>query len=459
MKTRRLLLVLVFAFAGFGFVQPASASILDALSNNGDDPSLAPMLDKVMPSVVSVLITPEHHQRRRNPLFQNPFFRRFFGRPEQRKMPDEPQPVGSGVIVDADDGIVLTNNHVVAHADEVWVGLRDDRRIKAKILGTDPQSDLAVLKIKADNLNAIPMADSDELRVGDFVVAIGNPFGLKQTVTSGIVSALGRHGLGNRYENFIQTDAAINPGNSGGALVNMDGELVGINTAILSKSGGNIGIGFAIPVNLAKKVMHQIREYGEIRRGRLGVIGQNLTNALAKAMDMEITQGVLIAKVIKDSPAAKAGIQEGDVITKVEGTRVENFSDLATTIGLRPPGQTISITLIRDGETVQVSPTLTKASKISFGAGSLFKGLSGAKFGTIPADHPLAGQIQGVAVTRVAPGSPAARAGLRPGDIITSVNRKQVDSLKTFRQLASKEAEQLLLHIRRGNGALFLLIE
>lgn len=462
MKTKRLLLITVVTLASFGFLQPASASLFSSLGSEGDAPSLAPMLDDVMPAVVSVLITPKPEAIRQSPMFQNPLFRRFFGRPPApRHIPDEPRPVGSGVIVDADDGIVLTNNHVVEHADEVWVGLQDDRRIKAKILGTDPASDIAVLKIEADNLTELPMADSDEVQVGDFVVAIGNPFGLSQTVTFGIVSALGRHGLNglpNRYENFIQTDASINPGNSGGALVNLNGKLVGINSAILSKSGGNIGIGFAIPVNMAKKVMHQIREYGEIRRGRLGVIGQNLTNALAEAMDLDVTEGVLIAKVVPDSPAEEAGIKAGDVVIAVNGAPINSFSDLANAIGLRMPGDEVTITLIRDGDRQQRDATLAKASDVQYGATGLFPGLKGAQFGAIPADHPLAGQVNGVAVTRVAPGSPAARAGLRPGDIITSVNREPVDSIAAFRSLASADTEQLLLHIRRGNGAMFLLI-
>lgn len=462
MKTRRLLLATVVALASFGFLQAASASFFSGLTDGDDTPSLAPMLEQVMPAVVNVLITPKPEAFRQSPLYQNPFFRRFFGQPpEPRHVPDKPRPVGSGVIVDAEAGIVLTNNHVVEHADEVWVGLQDDRRIKAKILGTDPASDIAVLKIDAENLTALPMADSDAVRVGDFVVAIGNPFGLSQTVTFGIVSALGRHGLNglpNRYENFIQTDASINPGNSGGALINLDGELVGINSAILSRTGGNIGIGFAIPINMAKKVMHQIREYGEVRRGRLGVIGQNLTNALAKAMNLDVTLGVLIAKVVADSPADQAGIQEGDVVIAVNSTPIENFSDLANAIGLRMPGDEVTITLLRAGEELQVHATLAKASEVEYGAGGLFGGLDGAQFGPIPADHPLAGQIEGVAVTRVAPGSPAARAGLRPGDIITSVNREPVASVAEFRGLAGAEQQQLLLHIRRGMGAMFLLI-
>lgn len=465
MMTKRLLLMATLALAGLGFVHSASAAMPGSVTKGGDTPSLAPMLEGTTSAVVNVLIKPKRQALRQNPLFQNPFFRRFFGQPkqqQQRRAPQKPRPVGSGVIVDAADGIVLTNNHVVEPAKKVWVRLKDERRIEAEVLGTDPQSDIAVLQVEADNLSELPLADSEQLRVGDFVVAIGNPFGLNQTVTSGIVSGLGRHGLGNRYENFIQTDASINPGNSGGALVNLKGELVGINSTILSKSGGNIGIGFAIPINMAKTVMHQIREYGEVRRGRLGVVGQNLTSKLADAMSLDVTQGVLIAKVLEDSPAADADIQERDVITAVNGTQIEDFSNLANAVGLRSPGEEITITLLRDGEQQQVSATLGQSEggkgMPSGGSGGLFKGLDGAKFGSIPEDHPLAGQIQGVAVTRIAPGSPAARSGLKPGDVVTSVNREAVKSIADFRKLASADADKLLLHVRRDNGALFLLI-
>src|SRR5690625_3707765 len=278
----------------------AQAGIPSAMLNK-DNPSLAPMLKDVMPAVVNVVVDTKTQATQQNPLLENPFFRRFFDMPDPRSAPRYGKAVGSGVIIDADKGLIITNNHVVENAEDITVRLSDDREFKAKLIGRAPSSDVAVIQIEADNLTELPVANSDNLRVGDFVIAIGNPFGLTQTVTSGIVSGLGRHGLGDRFENFIQTDASINPGNSGGALINLDGELTGINTAILSRSGGNIGIGFAIPSNLVMKVYHQIMKYGEVRRGRLGVVGQNLTNDLAEAFGLDITHGVVVAQVMEDS--------------------------------------------------------------------------------------------------------------------------------------------------------------
>lgn len=447
------------ALAGLLFAHAAGAALPSALLKE-DQPTLAPMLEDVLPAVVNVVVTGKAQTLPDHPLFQDPFFRKFFDMPEQQR-PQRPQAAGSGVIVDAGKGLILTNHHVIAQADEISVRLKDDREFEAELVGADPESDIAVLRIDAENLADLPVADSDELRVGDFVVAIGNPFGLRQTVTSGIVSGLGRHGLGKRYENFIQTDASINPGNSGGALVNLKGELVGINTAILSQSGGNIGIGFAIPTNIATVVMQQIVEHGEVRRGHLGVVGQDLTNELAKAFDLDVNNGVVIAQVVPDSPADKAGLKERDVITAVNGTKVRDFADLANAIGLRSPGEEVEITYIRDGKKRRVTATLSQMEEEQMAAstsGDLFEGLSGAQFGAVPESHPLAGEVQGVAVVQVAPGSRAARAGLQPGDIITSVNRKPVTSLAEFREAASADKKQLLLHVRRGRGALFILV-
>jgi len=420
------------------------------------------------------MVTGKPQQRASNPLFNDPFFRRFFGGPGGPGQPgpgqgsgETPQGLGSGVIIDAQNGIVLTNAHVIEDADKIQLRLNDDREFEAEVVGSDPESDIAVIKIKnAGNLNLaeLPIADSDTLRVGDFVVAVGNPFGLRQTVTSGIVSGLGRHGLGKRYEDFIQTDASINPGNSGGALINLKGELVGINTAILSRSGGNIGIGFAIPANLAQSTMAQILEYGEVRRGRLGVVGQDLTNELADAFNLDVTQGVVVAQVVEGSAAEKAGIKERDVITEVNGSAIRDFGQLANAIGLRQPGEKVTISLIRDGKNKTVKATLAaqpeeeKTAARTGERGDLFEGLAGAQLGAIPEDHPLAGQIQGVAVLALAPGSPASRAGLQPGDIIVSANRQEITNLKDLENIATPDTQQLLLHIRRGRGALFLLI-
>ncbi|MES1925771.1 DegQ family serine endoprotease [Salinisphaera sp. T31B1] len=436
----------------------------------GDNPSLAPMLDKALPAVVNVVVTGKPQQMPDNPLFNDPFFRRFFDMPDQQKRqqaPSQPTATGSGVIVNADKGVVITNHHVVKDAEKIVVRLNDNREYDAKVIGDDPETDIAVLKIDAgnDKLTQLPIADSDNLRVGDFVVAIGNPFGLRQTVTSGIVSGLGRHGLGNRYEDFIQTDASINPGNSGGALVNLDGELVGINSAILSRTGGNIGIGFAIPSNLVNTVYKQISKYGEVKRGRLGVVGQDLTSDLAKAFDLDINQGVVVAQVMPDSPAEKAGLKERDVITQVNGKPINDFSELANAIGLKSPGEKVKITILRNGKQQQVEATLANAEDVASAdsaggnaGGDLAKGLAGASFGPIGDDNPLAGEVEGIAVTDIQPGSPAARAGLQPGDVITSINRQPITDVSQLSELAGPDTKQLLLHVRRGRGALFLLI-
>ena len=455
---------LLFALLLYSLAASAQAAVPSGMLG-GEDPSLAPMLDNALPAVVNVVVTGKAQQMPDNPLFNDPVFRRFFDMPDQQqRRAAAAHGHGSGVIVDADEGIVITNHHVVKDAEEITVRLNDDREYEAELIGDDPETDIAVIQIDADNLTELPIADSDKLRVGDFVVAIGNPFGLRQTVTSGIVSGLGRHGLGNRYEDFIQTDASINPGNSGGALVNLEGELVGINSAILSRTGGNIGIGFAIPSNLVNSVYQQLSEYGEVKRGRLGVVGQNLTDDLAKAFDLDINQGVVVAQVMPDSPAAKAGIRERDVITQVNGKEITDFSQLANAIGLKSPGEKVRITLMRDGEERELKATLgnaenmaTNAQRGDDGQQKLAEGLDGASFGPITDDNPLAGEVEGV-VTDVQPGSPAARAGLRPGDIITSINRQEISDVSQLPDMAGPDAQQLLLHVRRGRGALFLLI-
>ncbi|HET7315113.1 DegQ family serine endoprotease [Salinisphaera sp.] len=437
---------------------------------SGKNPSLHPMLKGVLPAVVNVVVTGEAQQMPRNPLFNDPFFRQFFNAPRQQPQVRHPTAIGSGVIVDADKGYIVTNYHVVKDAQKIEVRLKDNREFKAEIVGTDPATDLAVIQIKADNLTELKLADSDKLQVGDFVVAVGNPFGLRQTVTSGIVSGLGRHigspsgASGNLYQNFIQTDASINPGNSGGALLNLKGQLVGINSEILSKTGGNIGIGFAIPSNLVKSVYQQLVKYGTVKRGMLGVVGQNLTPELAKAFGLKVDQGVVIAQVMPNSPAAEAGIKQRDVITQVNGEPIDNFSDLKNAIGLRSPGDKVTITLLRDGEQKQVHATLAKASSMTgvggvTTGGALNENLAGAQFGPLTDDNPLAGEVQGIEVTDVQPGSPAAQAGLRPGDVITSVNRHPISKVSQLHKFAGPDTDQLLLHVRRGRGAMFLLIQ
>ena len=322
-------------------------------------PTLAPILKEITPGVVNVAVR-GRVSREQNPLLRDPFFRRFFDLPEQP--PDrEFQAAGSGVIVDAKQGYILTNNHVIAKAEQIIVGLRDGRRMKAELVGADPEADVAVIKVEPDDLGAVPLGDSDALEVGDFVVAIGNPFGLGQTVTSGIVSALGRSGLGiEGYEDFIQTDASINPGNSGGALVNLRGELVGINTAILGPTGGNIGIGFAIPINMARQIMDQIVTYGEVRRGQLGVAIQDLTPELAKGLKTKARNGAVVAQVMAGSAAETAGLQRGDVIVKINGVPVRNAAHLRNEIGLARVGEAVELRIDRAGEartlTAKVGP-------------------------------------------------------------------------------------------------------
>ena len=302
-------------------------------------PTLAPMIERVTPTVVN--ISTESRVVARHPLLDDPLFRHFFG--DSRRAPERAKRgLGSGTIIDAKQGYIVTNHHVIEQADNIRVTLHDGRRFEAKVIGADPEADVAVIKIKPERLTAIPLADSDKLRVGDFVVAIGNPFGLGQTVTSGIVSALGRSGLGiESYEDFIQTDASINPGNSGGPLVNLRGELVGINTAIIGPSGGNIGIGFAIPINMAQQVTNQLIKYGEVRRGRLGVIAQNLSPELARAFGVRQQKGVVVAQIEVDSPAEQSGLRAGDVITAVNGESIMSAADMRNAVGMLRVGSEI----------------------------------------------------------------------------------------------------------------------
>jgi Do/DeqQ family serine protease len=318
-------------------------------------PSLAPMLSRITPGVVGVSV--RGRVREENPLLQDPFFRRFFNLPQQKQLQErETQATGSGVIIDAEHGYILTNGHVVENATSIEVTTKDNRRLPAKLIGRDPETDVAVLQIQAQGqiqapaLTAVPLGDSDRLQVGDFVLAIGNPFGLGQTVTSGIVSALGRSGLGiEGYEDFIQTDASINPGNSGGPLVNLQGQMVGINTAILAPGGGNIGIGFAVPINMARRVMDQLIHYGQVKRGRIGVEIQDLTPEIAQAMNATQTTGAVIRRVDPGSPAERAGLRSGDLVVAVNGVPVRSGTQLRNTIGLSRIGDAVGLTVIRRG--------------------------------------------------------------------------------------------------------------
>ena len=430
------------------------------LDDDNQMPTLAPMLDQSKPAVVNIA-TRSEVRIQDNPLLNDPFFRRFFNLPQQQQpRTRQAQSLGSGVIVNAKEGLVLTNNHVIQRADEITVSLHDGRTFQAEVVGSDPATDVAVIRIPPEKLTALPLADSDRLRVGDFVVAIGNPFGLGQTVTSGIVSALGRSGLGlEGYENFIQTDASINPGNSGGALVNLRGELVGINTAIFSPNqSGNVGIGFAIPSNLVKQITDQLLEYGEVRRAYLGVQMLDITPELAQAFGIEDNRGgAVVTNVIKDSAAEKAGLKVGDVVTAVDDVSLLNADNLRNTIGLLMVGQTIKLDIIRDGKEKTLKAKVTEVQSSKTQTGDVHPKLRGATFGDIEQSSPAYGRIQGIMLYSVERGSPAWVAGLRSYDIVTSVNRQPVANLEQFKQLVSNQPE-LLLNIVRDNQAMFLLL-
>ncbi len=447
------LLIFVLSLIGSS-VQAA----LPVYADGEELPSLAPMLEQVTPAVVNIA-TEGKVQVRLNPLFSDPFFRRFFNVPDQ-PIERKTQSLGSGVIVDAKRGLVLTNNHVIANAVQITVTLSDGRQLEAELIGTDPQTDVAVVKIPAEDLVDIKTADSDELRVGDFVVAIGEPFGLGQTVTSGIVSALSRSGLGiEEYENFIQTDASINPGNSGGALVNLRGELVGINTAIFSQSGGNIGIGFAIPINLAMQIAEQLVENGKVQRGFLGISAQDLTPTLAEAFGLNQNKGAVITSVDDDSPAGKAGLQPGDILLKINGRDVKNAGDVRNSFGLLTVGEQVVFDILRGGKNKKISTIVTAAKEEVSLPVAINKRLEGVTINEIKEDYQYYGKIGGVYVVEVDRGSPAWRSGLRKGDIITSVNRQTVKDVPIFLKLVNGKDGPLLLRILRGNNAAFIVIK
>lgn len=434
---------------------PLSAAALPPSDGEGRElPSLAPMLERVTPAVVNV--QSQRVVQARHPLADDPFMRRFFGLPELPRERTQ-QSLGSGVIVDAAQGLVLTNHHVVEAADGIAVTLADGRTLDGELVGADPDTDVAVIRIPASGLQALRLADMSRLQVGDFVVAVGNPFGLGQTVTSGIVSALGRtglHGLG--YQNFIQTDASINPGNSGGALVNLRGELVGINTAIFSPSGGNIGIGFAIPSDLAQEVMGQLLAHGEVRRGSIGVEAQDITPGIARSLGLDSRRGALVARVYPDTPAARAGVRSGDVIVDIDGRRIDNAQALSNLEGLLPVGRALPLTLRRDGSGHVVDITLS--ARPSLNGNLLGRGFQGAMLGE-PGDRQRARGVRGVLVNEVAPNSPAFSRGLRPGDLILAVGPREVDGLQALEAAVAATPGQLSLNVLRGRRQGVLILE
>jgi serine protease Do/serine protease DegQ len=394
--------------------------------------TLAPILAKVMPAVVNIAVLQKSPEEQ-NPLLRDPFFRRFFGAPEQA----EPQvAAGSGVIVDAKNGYVITNAHVVKDAERIQITLRDNRRLPAKLVGSDPGTDIALVKVEPDRLVELKFGDSDALQVGDFVVAIGNPFGIGQTATSGIVSALGRSGLNvEGYEHFIQTDASINPGNSGGALVNLKGELIGINSAIIGPSGGNVGIGFAVPSVLAKAVMDQLVRFGEVRRGRLGIAMRDTVG----------TEGALIAEVQPNSPAASAGLQKGDVVTALNGRPVRSAAELRARLGVVPAGETVELRVVHEGKPRELKALIAPIRSASSASGRTIPELAGAQLQDV-----RRGNDRAVQVVSVDGGSPAYSHGLREGDLIIGVNQRRVGTVAELgKRLRAKG--RLALNVVRGD--------
>ncbi len=456
-RPRLLLLTLTASL----FLTQAGLAAIPAAVGDTPVPSLAPLVKKAAPSVVSIA-TKGTVSARQNPLMEDPFFRRFFGDPRRqpRQREREVRSAGSGVIVDAKNGYILTNHHVIANADEIEVVLTDNRRFTATVVGSDPGTDVAVLQVEdAENLQQMELGNSDNIEVGDFVVAIGNPFGLQHTVTSGIISALGRSGMNpGGYEDFIQTDASINPGNSGGALIDLNGELIGINSMIVSRSGGNIGIGFAIPVNMAESIMSQILEFGEVRRGLLGVSIGDMSADDAEVLGGDATAGALVLEVVADSAAEKAGIEVGDVIVSVDGKAVDSASELRATIGLKRSGDSVSIELIREGKRIHIKAELDEIDGPGQVAGEdIHPGLTGAMVGDFNGDtDSFPGRA--VLVESVTQGSPAAQQGLRTNDIITNVNRRRVRSVQELQKVA-EDQDLLFLSIQRGNRKLLVRVQ
>ncbi len=440
-------------------VHQSSAMTLD---NQRGVLTMAPLLERVTPAVVSIR-TEGKVQSRQNPEMDE-FFERFFGQPRSSRRSGS---IGSGVIVDAGKGYIMTNNHVVENADEITITLKDKREFIATLVGADPQTDIAILQIDAGNLREMKLARSDSSKVGDYVIAIGNAFGLEETVTTGIVSGLGRYvDGGDRLQDMIQTDASINPGNSGGALINSKGELIGINTMIISRSGGNNGIGFAVPVRIAKNVMDQLISNGEVQRGRIGVSIRNIDPALQEAMGLNTLNGALVNDVTADSPAEKAGLESGDIIVGFNGDDILNANDIRNAVGLVQPGSRADLTYLRDGRrrttriTVEAiaadeNETQTEQSDVQDLGSNTF---SGAQLSNIPDDMDLQDGDKGVLVTRVTPGSKAARAGLERGDIIRAVGRNAVANLSEFQSATKDRTGPVALTVERDGTNLFLAV-
>ena len=430
----------------------AQAALPVAMPGQGSLPSLADMLDRVNPAVVNIATSAR--ARYRNPLLEDPFFRRFFRVPQA---PTRPRASGSGVVVDAKKGYIVTNSHVIEGADAIEVGLSDGRTLVAELVGSDPQVDLAVLKVEPDDLAEIEFANSAHLRVGDFVVAIGNPFNLNQTVTSGIVSALGRSGLGiEGYEDFIQTDASINPGNSGGALVDLAGRLVGINTAILAPTGGNVGIGFAIPANMVNAIMGQLIEHGEVRRGLIGVAVQDLHPGLAEAFGVKAREGVIVTRVERGSPGEQAGLQEGDIILRVGDREIEKRADFLNQAAVLFIGDAVEVGVLRDGRRKTVELVIREETQQKVFGRQLDGRLEGVELENFCAEEQ--GMSAGVLVTEVDGRSAAFNYGLRRGDLIVGLNRRNIRDIADMRDVLQLDKRRLRLSVYRNGqfGEIYL---
>ncbi len=405
-------------------------------------------------------------------LFNDDLLRKFFGDrmapPPQRPRKYQEQGQGSGFII-SKDGYILTNNHVVGDVDKITVELQDGRKFEnAKLIGTDPGSEVALIKIDGDNFPILPMGDSDKIEIGDWVVAIGNPFGLSETVTVGVISAVGRSNVHiAAYEDFIQTDAAINPGNSGGPLIDLDGRVIGINTAIFSQSGGYMGIGFAIPINMAKTIESQLKAHGKVTRGYLGLLAQDVTADMANLLGLKSSEGVVVSSIEKGSPADKAGLVTGDVLMEMDGKKIESYDALRNQVAMLNPGTDVKFLIMRDGKTRQLTVTLgERPAEVSRGGRSQPERPSEQALGVTVQNvtKDLADQLgyrigEGVVVTGVEPGSPAGNAGIQPGDLIESVNRQSISSVEDFEKIISRVKEdKVLLLVRRGEYSRFVVV-
>jgi len=458
-------------------IAPIAAS-QSPFSRSGESPAMtvdsrgvltmAPLLESVTPAVVSIDVSGTRKSSAPQGFSGNEeLFERFFGGRIPQQQDRERRGIGSGVIVDASKGLIITNHHVVQDADEITVTLEDKRELKAELVGSDPKTDIAVIKVPARRLRALKFAKSSNVKVGDYVIAVGNPFGLSHSVTSGIISALGRdRGAGDNYQDFIQTDASINPGNSGGALVNSKGELIGINAAIVTRSGGNNGIGFAVPVRIVQGVMRQLVSYGEVRRGRIGVLIGDITPTLKEGLNLPTLDGALVSDVVDDSPADKAGLKKGDVIVAFNGEDILDASDIRNSVGLVEPGERADITYLREGKRrstrIEIEEFEEEREVLDESAADdipALESFSGASITDIPDDMELRGGTDGVLVASVERSSKAARAGLRKGDIIREVNRTEVSDLESFENAIDGKDGPFALSVERDGRNAFIAVK